>query len=256
MKKIAILIIFFLLGSYLAGCATRYGLYDPKEKQALRTLAGGALGALVAWNVGGAIVGAFVVDIANLTIIKYEDKQLEDREEAARRLKDKYKAEEKKEDKKAEDKKEEDKKAETKKEEDKKKLGEKEEEKRKIGEKEEENKRAEKKRREERVQLYIEGSAILTKNVKPGSIAEANVQYILLAPVDVQQIKITETRILYTPTKSLELDKRHIVRKQGTHLSTIKFTVPEDTPKGLCILYTTVSDGKYAKTAKSVLVII
>ncbi len=248
------------MGSYLAGCATKYGIYDPKGKQALRTLAGGAVGALVAWNVGGAIVGALVVDIANLTIIKYEDKQLEEREEAARRLKDKYKAEEKKEDKKAEEKKEEDKKVETKKEEDKKKVGKKEEEdKKNMGEKEkqEEDKRAEKKRREEkRVQLYIEGSAIITKNVKAGSIAEANVQYILLAPVDVQQIKITETRILYTSTKSLELDKRQVIRKQGTYLSTIKFTVPEDTPKGPCILYTTVSDGKYAKTAKSVLVII
>lgn len=237
MKKIAILIIFFLTGYCLTGCATKYGAYDPKNKQALRTLAGGAVGALVAWNVGGAIVGAFIVDIANLTIIKYEDKQLEDREEAARRLKDKYKAEEKKEDKKAEEKKEEDKK--------------------RVEEKEEEDKRAEKKKREEkRVQLYIEDSAIITKNVKAGSIAEANVQYTLLAPADVQQIKITETRILYTPTKSLELDKRQVVRKQGTHLSTIKFTVPEDTPKGLCILYTTVSDGKYAKTAKSVMVII
>jgi flagellar biosynthesis GTPase FlhF len=248
MKKIAILIIFSLTGYCFAGCATKYGAYDPKDKQALRTLAGGVVGALVAWNVGGAIVGALIVDIANLTIIKYEDKQLEDREEAARRFKDKYKAEEKKEDKKAEEKKEEDKKRVEEK---------KEENKKRVEEKEEEDKRAEKKIREEkRVQLYIEDSAIITRNVKAGSIAEANVQYTLLASIDVQQIKITEKRILYTPTKSLELDKREVIRKQGTHLSTIKFTVPEDTPKGLCILYTTVSDGKYAKTAKSVMVII
>jgi hypothetical protein len=245
MKKIAILMIFSLTGSCLTGCATKYGAYDPKEKQALRTLAGGVVGGLVAWNVGGAIVGALVVDIANLTVIKYKDKQLEDREEAARRLKDKYKAEEKKEERKAEQKKE-NKKLETKKEENQKKLG----------EKEEEDKRAEKKKREERVQLYIEGSAIITRNVKAGSTAEANVEYTLLGPEDMQQIKITETRILYTRTKSLELDKRQIVRKQGTHLSIIKFTVPEDIPKGLCILYTTVSAGRYEKTTKSVMVII
>jgi hypothetical protein len=245
MKKIAVLMIFSLTISCLAGCATRYGSYDPKEKQALRTLAGGALGALVAWNVGGAIVGALVVDIANLTVIKYEDKQLEDREEAARRLKDRFKAEEKGEERKAE-RKEENRKLETKKEE-------KEE---KVGERQKEEKRAEKRKREERVQLYIEGSAITAANVRAGSIAEANVEYTLLGPADMKQIKITETRVLYTPTKSMELDKRLIVRKQGTHLSTIKFTVPEDIPKGLCILYTTVSAGKYARTAKSVLVII
>ncbi len=79
---------------------------DLKEKEGLLTLAGGAAGALITWNAGGAIVGAFIADVVSLTTVKYEEKQLEDREEAARRFKDRYKAEQKKDmDKKAEGKK-------------------------------------------------------------------------------------------------------------------------------------------------------
>ncbi len=275
-----------LTGVILIGCATKFRISDLKDKQVLLTLAGGAAGALVTFNTGGAIVGAFVADIVNLTAIKYEDKQLEDREEAARRLKDRYKAEKKEEDKKAEERKEENKKAEKNKEEDKKAEGMKGEDKKaeelkeenkkaekkkeedkkaermkgedkKAEELKEENKKAEKEKREDRrVQLFIENSSVISHNVKIGSIAEANVQYTLLAPLDMRQIKITETRILHTAARRMELDKREIIRTQGTYVSTIKFTVPEDIPRGYCILFTTISDGTHAKTTKSVMNII
>jgi uncharacterized membrane protein YgaE (UPF0421/DUF939 family) len=245
-----------LTGVILIGCATKFRMSDLKDKQVLLTLAGGAAGALVTFNTGGAIVGAFVADIVNLTAIKYEDKQLEDREEAARRLKDRYKAEKKEEDKKAEELKEENKKAEKKKEEDKKAEGMKGEDK-KAEKLKEENKKAEKVKGEDRrVQLFIENSSVISHNVKIGSIAEANVQYTLLAPLDMRQIKITETRILHTAARRMELDKREIIRTQGTYVSTIKFTVPEDIPRGYCILFTTISDGTHAKTTKSVMNII
>lgn len=70
------------------------------------------------------------------------------------------------------------------------------------------------------------------------------------------QIRIIETRILHTTAKRFELDRREINRAQGTYISTIKFTVPENLPKGYCILFTTISDGTHAKTTRSVMNII
>jgi hypothetical protein len=246
-RLVVLLLIFSLTGLPAGGCASKYGKYDPKDKQALRTLSGGVVGGLLAWNTGGAIVGALVVDIVFLATIKYEDKQLESGEQAARKYKDREKqAEEKKEDeRKAEEKRDEDRKADRSKEEEK-----------KVEERRENEKKAEKSRIQERVKLFIEDSFVAEQTVRTGAPVEANVQYTLLVPADTEQIRITEKRILHTANKKLELDTREVLRTQGTYISTIKFTMPDDIPKGFCILYTTISEGKYERTAKSVMNII
>jgi flagellar biosynthesis GTPase FlhF len=259
-RLIALLMIFPLTGIFLTGCATRYGTYNPEARHALYTLAGGTAGALTgalfAASAGGAIVGALVVDIYSVATIKYHDRRLEDREEAARRYKDRLKAEEKrKEEKKVEEKREHEKEAEKKKEENKK-VEEKKEENKKAEEKKDQNERAERKAEDKKVRLFIEESSVVTPTVRTGSTVEANVQYTLLAPVDDKQIRITETRILSSSEKRMELDRREVVRKQGTHVSTIKFMMPDDMPKGYCVLFTTISVGRYSKTAKSVINII
>jgi hypothetical protein len=118
------------------------------------------------------------------------------------------------------------------------------------------DKRAEKKEGDERVKLFIEKSSVAATNVYSGSTIKSNVQYTLLASSDTRDITITETRILTNRAKTMELGKRDIVREQGTYSSTITFPVPEDMPRGYCILYTTISDGKYSRTTKSVLNII
>jgi hypothetical protein len=252
-KNIVISIVLLLVGFFLYGCSS---MQNPTDKHALLTLAGGAAGALLTFNTGGAIVGAFVADVINLSAIKYEDKQLEDREEASRRVKDRFKAEKKEEDKKAEDLKDDNKKAEKEKKEDKKAERKKEEDKKAEDLKDDNKKAGREKKEDRRVQLFIENSSVISHNVQHGSIAEANVQYTLLGPVDMDQIRITETRILHTTAKKFELDRREINRAQGTYVSSIKFTVPENTPKGYCILFTTISDGTNAKTTRSVMNII
>jgi outer membrane biosynthesis protein TonB len=275
MKRIiALLVVFPLMGVFLAGCSTtRYGTYNPEAKHALYTLAGGTAGALVgaafAASPGGAIVGALVADIYSVATIKYEHIRLEDREEAARRHKERLKAEEKRKEekkveegierqKKAEERKEPAKKAEEKKEQEKKAEEKKGiEQEKKAEEAKEPAKKAEERRVEVRkVSLFIEGSSVVTPTVRSGSTVEANVKYTLLAPVDDKQIKITETRILSSVEKRMELDRREVVRQQGTHLSTIRFTMPDDMPKGYCVLFTTISVGRYSKTAKAVIHII
>lgn len=230
-----VLFIFPLLGFYLNGCTTKYGAHDPDQKQALRTLAGGVAGVLLAGNTGGAIVGALVVDIVSVATIKYEDKQLGNGDQAAKRYKEQeQKAEDRKDqEKKAEDKKEQEKKAEDR--------------------KDQERKAEKRKFEEKRVKLIIEESSVATHTVKTGATVKANIQYTLLAPEGIDHIKITETRRLRTAYSTRELDTRDVTRSQGTYLSSVQFTMPEDIPKGYCILYTTVSDGKREKTAQSVL---
>jgi len=203
-----ILIIAFILsflGFHLNGCTPKYGTREPDQKQALRTLAGGVAGVLLAGNIGGAIVGALVVDVVSVATIKYEDKQLENGAQAAKRYKD------------------------------------------------QEQKAEKKKWEEKRVSLFIEESSVTTHTVRTGSTVKANIQYTLFAPEGTANVKITETRKLWTAYSTRELDTRDITRTQGTYLSSIQFTMPEDMPKGYCILYTTVSDGKRAKTAQSVM---
>jgi len=199
MKKIILLLlVFFLKGFYLSGCTMTHVSFEPEEKQALFTLTGGSVGALIAGNLGGFIVGTFIADIGSLTLIEYNGKQVKSREDALKKYT--YNG--------------------------------------------------------EKVKLFIEGSSATIKNVKNGSTVEAIVQYTLLAPLDTQKINITERRILTIANKSLELDTREIVRTQGTYISTIKFKMPKDIPKGYYTLLTTISDGRDAKAVKSVMKII
>lgn len=110
--------------------------------------------------------------------------------------------------------------------------------------------------KDKRARLFIEGSSVEIKHVGNSSKVEAHIQYTLLAPTDTEEIDIIEKRILSFANKSLELDTREITRKQGTYISTMKFKLPKGMPKGSYTLFTTISDGKYNKTAKSIMNII
>ncbi|MDI6891234.1 MAG: glycine zipper domain-containing protein [Thermodesulfovibrionales bacterium] len=115
-------------------------------------------------------------------------------------------------------------------------------------------KRYEYKAREEK--LEIEDSLIVPKDVAPGSTVECHVQYTVLAPAETQKIKITETRILANGNERLELAKRDVLRAQGTHLSTMKFTMPKDIALGNYTLITTITDGKQTRTTKNTLKVV
>ena len=84
---------------------------------------------------------------------------------------------------------------------------------------------------------------------------EASINYTLLGPESLKSRSITETRILTNRNQHFELAKREISREQGTYISTVKFTVSEEMPRGYCILYTKISDGEFTKTVKSEVII-
>lgn len=100
--------------------------------------------------------------------------------------------------------------------------------------------------------IEIEDSFITPKDgVLPGTMVESNVQYTVLDPVEAKNIQIVETRTLTNGKDMIELAKREVIRSQGTHISTLKFTMPEDIDKGDYTLITTISDGDQTKTSKS-----
>jgi surface antigen len=99
--------------------------------------------------------------------------------------------------------------------------------------------------------LEIESSSLTSQDVTVGSTVESNIQYTVLAPVETQKMKVTETRTLVNGNERTDLAKREVIRDQGTHISTMKFTMPKDIEKGDYTLITTVSDGKQTKTVKN-----
>lgn len=266
-KPVHIDVCLFLIVLLLNGCASTSVKDNSEAKYMLRMLASGAVGNIVAGNFGGFIVGSFIADVVSVARMEYEDRQLEDRDEAATRLKQKYKqAEQKKPDQKKEEEiKEQEKKAQEVKEKEKKaeemKDSEKKaEEKKNIERKAEKQKEREKKAEEtldfeKRVEVYVDDTAITPQIAETGSKVEANIKYTVLGPESLNSFKITETRILANSSKSIELAKRDISRNQGTYSSTLKFSVSEEMPRGYCILYTKISDGYTTRTVKSEVII-
>ncbi|MDO8891211.1 MAG: glycine zipper domain-containing protein [Sulfurimicrobium sp.] len=99
--------------------------------------------------------------------------------------------------------------------------------------------------------LEIDSSTLTPDNVMPGDKVESAVQYTALAAREAQQFKVTETRTLMNDKESVQLASREVVRTQGSHVSTMKFTLPKDVAKGDYTLVTTVSDGKNTRTVKN-----
>jgi hypothetical protein len=99
--------------------------------------------------------------------------------------------------------------------------------------------------------LEIDASTLTPNDVTPGEKVESAVQYTALAAKESQQIKVTETRTLVSDKESVQLANREVVRTQGSHTSTMKFTLPKDVAKGNYTLVTTVSDGKNKRTVKN-----
>lgn len=106
--------------------------------------------------------------------------------------------------------------------------------------------------------IDIDSSSVNPQTVMANSTLDAQVQYTILAPSDVSQITVVETRALVKGNERMELAKREVVRTQGTHLSTMRFTMPRDIEKGEYTLITTISDkeGRQIRTVKNSLKVI
>ena len=99
--------------------------------------------------------------------------------------------------------------------------------------------------RDDEKKLFIENSSTVPDAASTGSTVNALVQYTVLAPADIKQIKITETRMLFDEKKGwLKLAERQVVRTQGTYSSVFSFTIPKRISKGDAVIVTIISNDK------------
>lgn len=104
--------------------------------------------------------------------------------------------------------------------------------------------------------IVIEDSSIMPQYAASGTKLEAYVQYTVLSPKNYIETKITETRILDLGSERIVLAERKVSRTQGTYVSTLRFTLPRDLPKGNYILINVVSNEKQTRTVKSPLIVV
>jgi hypothetical protein len=99
--------------------------------------------------------------------------------------------------------------------------------------------------------LEIEEVKLVPDVASAGQAVQATVRYTALSPAATQKVNIVEMRTLRSPTDSMLLARRELVQEQGTHTSTMKFTIPNDLGKGSYTLITSVADGVQTRTASS-----
>ena len=99
--------------------------------------------------------------------------------------------------------------------------------------------------------IEVDGGSINPESVTAGGTVESSVHYTALASTEGQQIKLRETRTIEGSNGVVQLADREVTRAQGSHTSSIKFTMPNDFPKGDYTMVTTVSDGKQSKSVRS-----
>jgi hypothetical protein len=104
--------------------------------------------------------------------------------------------------------------------------------------------------------LEVETSINKPFRARPGATVESQVSYTLLAPSTTQDLKVNESRTLVSGKETFPLSKRDVTRPQGTHLSTLKFTLPAGLVAGDYTLITTVTSGTLTRTARSPLRVI
>ena len=65
-----------------------------------------------------------------------------------------------------------------------------------------------------------------------------------------------EFEALVRGSESYPLSKRDVVRPQGSHVSTLKFTLPKDLPPGDYTLVTTIVSGPLTRTVQAPLSVV
>ena len=108
----------------------------------------------------------------------------------------------------------------------------------------------------EHAKLFIEEMLIDPQHVETGSTVEANVRYSLYLTLPETTIRVHEQVVLEHPDKTFELANREVERAGGEYNFRISFIVPDDVPRGDYTFLTTISNGTYAKRARSSIKII
>ncbi|MCG6553945.1 MAG: hypothetical protein L7F77_16610 [Candidatus Magnetominusculus sp. LBB02] len=104
--------------------------------------------------------------------------------------------------------------------------------------------------------IKIESYSLKPQTAHPGAPIEISVQYALRLPKRKNTAEVTEIRTLVMGTENIELSRKKIIRSDGSHKSTIKFTLPMDIEKGDYTIRTVISTPAQTKTIEDTLTII
>jgi hypothetical protein len=99
--------------------------------------------------------------------------------------------------------------------------------------------------------LEVDSHVATPQRVRPGAAVESQVGYTVLAPGHAQDMKVSESRALVRGGESFPLGKRELARPQGSHVSTLRFTLPADLPAGDYQLVTTIASGTLTRTVQT-----
>jgi len=113
------------------------------------------------------------------------------------------------------------------------------------------------KMKDKQEKLMVEESVVDPLNASAGSTVKTSVRYTVIAPEEIKEMKITETRMLFNETAGyVKLDERQVLRTQGTYSSMFKFTVPDNIAKGVSTIITVISNDKQTEKVSSRLKIV
>ena len=109
---------------------------------------------------------------------------------------------------------------------------------------------------ESQPRLEVESHVNKPTRIGAGAPVESQVGYTVLVPGSASDVKVSESRTLVRGSESYPLSKRDVVRPQGSHVSTLKFTLPKDLPPGDYTLVTTIVSGPLTRTVQAPLSVV
>lgn len=99
--------------------------------------------------------------------------------------------------------------------------------------------------------LEMESSVNAPSRAQPGSTVESQVGYTVLSGNPGDTMQVQESRTLVMGQDSYPLSKRQVLKPQGSHVSTLKFTLPKDLLPGRYTLVTTLTTAGLTRSART-----
>jgi hypothetical protein len=103
--------------------------------------------------------------------------------------------------------------------------------------------------------IFAEPPVITPAVARPGDTIVSEFQYSLLAPQKDKSFVVSEVVILSSSRETMNLVKREAVKPQGTHVSTLQFTIPKDLDAGKYKITSSLSAGSIKKTVQGEFVV-
>jgi len=103
--------------------------------------------------------------------------------------------------------------------------------------------------------LEVTASVIRPAAAKAGTVVVAELAYTVLLPDPKKAVPMVLQRQLMNGADAFPLSRKTVQRPQGSHLSTLRVTLPADLPAGPYILVTTVSGAGLIRSIESVLTV-